>query len=107
MKERTIDIPVSYTHLVAIKKALRSVGGTNRRASCRVAAVWPYHVRRGNASTLLLDQPLFLEGLTGLFLFLFDDFAKRLPILIVREDVYKRQPLCSSGVLCFQQQAQP
>ena len=34
---------------------------------------------------MLLDQPLFLEGLTGLFLFLFDDFAKRLPILIVRE----------------------
>lgn len=34
---------------------------------------------------MLLDQPLFLEGLAGLSLFLFDDFAKRLPVLIVGE----------------------
>ncbi len=34
---------------------------------------------------MLLDQPLFLEGLAGLFLFLFDDFAKRLPVPIVGE----------------------
>ena len=41
--------------------------------------------QKGNASALLLDQPLFLEGLAGLFLFLFDDFAKRLPVPIVGE----------------------
>ena len=34
---------------------------------------------------MLPDQPLFLEGLAGLFLFLFDDFAKRLPVPIVGE----------------------